>query len=100
MAAVNSCCQAPVQGQATGRCRVLRRAEVATRAGTVISWARMVARVALACVTEASAPSARVRIDRHRCEYQPGGVGGEPPGGQVRQRAVLQVSDHLLDDGL
>ncbi len=31
---------------------------------------------------------------------QPGGVRGESPGRQVRQRGVLQVGDDLLDDGV
>jgi len=35
------------QSQACGRCRMIRRAEVATRAGTVISLRRIVAVVAL-----------------------------------------------------
>ena len=43
----NSAVQALSQGQAGGRCRVIRRAEVATRAGTMISLRRIVAVVAL-----------------------------------------------------
>jgi hypothetical protein len=42
-AAVNRANQACSQGQATGRCRCRRRAELAMRAGTVMSWARIVA---------------------------------------------------------
>ena len=51
------------QGQLMGRCRVSRRAERASRAGTLISWARMVPVVALAWIVEARAPAARVRLN-------------------------------------
>jgi hypothetical protein len=37
------------------------------------------------------------QVERHRGEDQPGAVGGEPPGGQVREWAVLQVGDDLFD---
>ena len=60
-AAVRSCCQACCQGQAVGRCRVSRRADRASRAGTLIRWARMVPVVALAWKAEARVPAARVR---------------------------------------
>ena len=62
-AAVRSRCQACSQGQAVGRCRVSRRAERASRAGTLIRWARMVPVVALAWKAEARVPAARVRLN-------------------------------------
>ena len=37
-------------------------------------------------------------VERDHREHQPGGVGGERPRGQVRQRGVLQVGVDLLDD--
>ena len=37
-------------------------------------------------------------VERDDGEHQPGGVGGEHPGGQVRQGGVLQVGVDLLDD--
>ena len=43
-----SAVQALSRGQSVGRCRVIRRAEVAARAGTVISLRRRVAVVAFA----------------------------------------------------
>lgn len=46
--AVNSSVQAVRQGQSRGRCIRSRRAERASRAGTAISWVRMVAVVAFA----------------------------------------------------
>src|SRR4051812_49131703 len=61
--AVNSSVQGCCQGQSRGRCRVSRRAERASRAGTVMSWARMVAVVAFAWKTDARAPVARVRLN-------------------------------------
>ena len=56
-------CQACSQGQPAGRCRVSRRAERASRAGTLISCARMVPVVALAWNAEARVPAARVRLN-------------------------------------
>src|SRR5690606_19403033 len=44
----NSAAQALSQGQDWGRCKVIWRAEVATRAGTMISLRRIVAVVAFA----------------------------------------------------
>jgi hypothetical protein len=37
---------------------------------------------------------------RHGGDGQPGGVGGELPRGQVRQRPVGPVGEDLLDDGV
>jgi len=45
---VKSCCQACCQGHPVGRCRVIRRAEDAVRAGTLMSFRRIVAVVARA----------------------------------------------------
>ena len=47
MIAVHSRCQWAAQGHRVGRCRRTRRAEVATRAGVWMRWARMVAVSAL-----------------------------------------------------
>src|SRR3954447_11470144 len=55
--------QAASQGQDFGRCRVMRRAENATRAGTVINLRRMVAVVAFARSGAARVPAARVRLN-------------------------------------
>jgi len=51
------------QGQAVGRCRVVRRPEVAMRAAMLISCVRSVAVVALAWTVEARLPVARVRLN-------------------------------------
>jgi hypothetical protein len=59
----NSAVQAVCQGQAFGRRRVIRRAEVAARAGTVISLRRSVGVVALARSGAATVPAARVRLN-------------------------------------
>src|SRR4051812_34229501 len=61
--ALNSWVQAVCQGHRSGRCRRSLRAEWASRAGTAISWVRMVAVVAFAWKTEARAPVARVRLN-------------------------------------
>src|SRR3954451_22710420 len=60
---LNSRFQAVSQGQSRGRCMRSRRAVRASRTGTAISWARIVAMVALAWNAEASAPAARVRLN-------------------------------------
>jgi hypothetical protein len=57
-----SCRQTGVQGQVVGRCSVTRRAERASRPGTLMSWARMVPVVARASKAEARVPAARVRL--------------------------------------
>src|SRR4051794_36115323 len=61
--ASNSRVQAVSHGQSRGRCSRSRRAERAIRAGTAISWLRMVAVVALAWAAEASALAARMRLN-------------------------------------
>jgi len=62
-AAAANCSQAWCQGQPVGRCRVSRRAERASRPGTLMSWARIVPVVALAWNAEAKVPAARVRLN-------------------------------------
>ncbi len=57
------CFQAVSQGQSVGRCSASRRAERARRPGTLISWVRMVAVVALAWNVEARKPAVRVRLN-------------------------------------
>lgn len=52
---------------------------------------------ALAWKRDASAPGAG-QVERHARQHEPGAVGVEPAGGQVRERPVLKVGDDLLDD--
>ena len=75
-----------------------RRAEDATRAGTVISLRRMVAVVALARCGAGEGGGGAGEVERDHGQHQPGGVRGELPGGQVRQGGVLQVGVDLFDD--
>lgn len=63
-AAVASCSHAACQGQPVGRCRVSRRAERASRPGTVMSCARIVPVVALAWKVEARVPAVRGEVER------------------------------------
>ena len=60
---MNSSVQALSQGHAVGRCSVTRRAEAATRAGTVINLRRIVAVVALASPGPVMVAAARVRLN-------------------------------------
>src|SRR4051812_41203600 len=60
---VNSWVHPSCQGQFFGRCRLSRRAEDATRAGTAISVRRMVPVVALASTPPAMLAAARVRLN-------------------------------------
>ena len=62
-AAIASRAHAVCQGQPVGRCRVSRRAERASRPGTLMSWDRMVPVVALAWKVEARVPAVRVRLN-------------------------------------
>ena len=58
----NNAVQAVSHGQALGRWRVTRRAEVAPRAGTAISLRRTVAVVALARFDSVTLAATRVRL--------------------------------------
>jgi hypothetical protein len=87
----NGAVQAIFQGQAAGRCRVMRRADEASLAGTVISLRRRVAVVALARSGAASVPAVRVRLNAMTRQYQPGGVGVEHPRRQVRPSRVFEI---------
>ena len=40
------------------------------------------------------------QVVRERGDHRPGGVGGEVPGGEVRERLVFEVADRELDDGV
>src|ERR1700746_2113767 len=40
------------------------------------------------------------QVVRERGEHRPGAVGVELAGGEVRQRLLFEVGDHLLDDGV
>ena len=99
----NRVVQAVSQGQARGRCRVTRRAEDATRAGTAMSLRRIVAVVALARSGAARVAAAGAggagEVERDDREHQPGGVGaGTPRRGRCASAGVLQVGVDLLDD--
>ena len=61
---VNSAVQGCCQGHAMGRCRTIRRADEAIRAGTVMRVRRMVPVVALASPVPAMVAAARVRLKR------------------------------------
>jgi hypothetical protein len=81
--------QASCHGHRVGRCRVRRRAEDATRAGTLMRRRRIVAVVALAWGPPAMVPAARVRLNAiaartrqalfaaNRRETRPRPTGGE-----------------------
>ena len=83
-----------------GRCRTSRRAERAIRAGTLISWARMVAVVALAWKAEARAPAARVRLNAIAAQTSQAPFAVNDPDGRWASGPCLQVGDDLLDDGV
>ena len=61
--ASNSWVPAGSQGQPVGRCSRSVRAERASRAGTLISWVRIVPVVARAWNAEARHPAARMRLN-------------------------------------
>ena len=82
-----------VQGQASGRGR--------DPAGYWISLRRMVAVVARArseARVAGEGGGGAGEVERDHRQHQPGGVGGELPGRQVRQGGVLQVGVDLFDD--
>ncbi len=54
--------------------------------------------VALAWKLEASAPAARVRLNAIAASTSQAELAMKLPGGQMRERPVLQVGDDLLDD--
>jgi hypothetical protein len=64
----------------------------------LISCRRIVAVVARAWNSEASAPAARVRLNAIAARTQPSAVGVELPRRQMGERPVLQVGDDLFDD--
>jgi hypothetical protein len=72
MVASQSCSQADCQGQRSGRCRTSLRAEWASRAGTLMRWARNVAVVARAWKADARHPAARVRLNALTVTTRPG----------------------------
>jgi hypothetical protein len=75
------------QGQDCGRCRVIRRAEEEIRAGMLVILWRVVAGGGGGGLGQAEAgegccsPS---EVEDHHRQHQPGGVGGEHPGGTHR----------------
>ncbi len=75
-----------------------RRPREAERAGSWISLRRTVAVVARARSVPVRTPEALVRLNAITGQHQPGGVGGEYPRGQVRQRGGFQVGMDLFDD--
>ena len=96
---VNSWVHAVSQGQSFGRCKVIRRAEDAIRAGTVISVRRIVAVVDVARVGSPVSGGGRAgEVERDHGEHEPGGVRGELPRREVREGGALQVGVYLFDD--
>ncbi len=77
--ASNSWVQAGSQGQLVGRCSRSVRAEWASRAGTLMSWARIVPVVARAWNAEARQPGGAGEVEGDRGQHQPGRVGLERP---------------------
>jgi hypothetical protein len=96
----NSACQASAQGQSMGRCRVSRRAEEATRAGTLIRWVRRGAQWARVVPVGGQHACGAGEVERDHCVREPGGVGRVRSRGEVGDRAVLQLGDDLLDHGV
>ena len=76
---------------------MVRRAEVATRAAMLISWARRVAVVAFAWTTEARQPAARSRLNAIAASTSQAELAANDPEGRWAS-SVLQVGDDLLDD--
>ena len=76
-------CQGSFHGQAVGRWRVMRLAEVAIVAGMPEMRRRIVAVVALAWLPPAMVPAARACVEGDDGEDEPRGVGVELSGGQV-----------------
>ena len=86
------------QGQCAGRCSILRRCGAAIRAGTLTIWRRRVAPRATAQSGAGEGAGGAQQVVGDRRADRPRAVRGEPPGGQVGQRAVDQVGEHGLDD--
>jgi hypothetical protein len=85
--------------QPVGRCRVSRLAEVAIRAGRLISWPRMLAGRAMAWNTEAKTPAARVRLCAIAARVSQAALAAPPTAGAQRLSA-FQVGHDLFDDGV
>ena len=78
------------QGQAVGRCRVTRRAEDATRAGTVISFLRIVAVVALARSAPAMVAAVRVRLNAMMARTSQAALAVNFPEGRCARAELLR----------
>jgi hypothetical protein len=72
--------------------------ERASRAATLISWARMVPVVALAWKADARVPAARVRLNAIAALTSQALLAPNFPDGRCARGSVLQVGDDLLDD--
>ena len=81
-----------LHGQAVGRWVVMRRTDVASRAGRPEMRRRMVANVALVRAPLAMVPAARARGECDDREDEPRGGGVEPPGWQVGEGGALEAS--------
>ncbi len=93
--------KASCQGQCWGRCRISwSRPRCASRAGTLISSRRTVAPRAFAWRREARVAVARRRLCSIPAQVNQAAFAAKSPDGQVRERAVDEVGDHLLDDGV
>ena len=71
-----------------------------SRAGTAMRCRRSVAPRATACRSPASVPAARSRLYVIAVQMAQAAFDGELAGGQVRQRAVDDVGQDGLDDGV
>jgi len=97
-AVVSICSHAFCQGHAVGRCITSRRAERASRAGTVMSWARMVPVVARAWKLEARAPAVRVRLKAMAAQTSQALLAQKCPAGAPADRSSGRRG--LFDDGV
>ena len=86
------------QGQVRGRCMVSRRAELASRAGTVISRLRMVPVVALARAVSVSVAAARVRLNAMTASTSQALVAVNRPLGRWARAEFFRSDGNLFDD--
>jgi len=82
-------------GPPAGRCRIRRRAERATRAGTLISCVRRVASRALAWKVEARVPAARVRLNAKAASTSQAALAVNVPDGRWASGPSLSSGDDL-----
>ena len=82
--------QSPAQGQAEGRWRCSRRAEVAIRAGTVMIWRRTVAVVARARFGPVVVAAARVRLNAMTAQTSHAALALNTPEGRWARAEALR----------